>query len=146
MKIALVSDEYHPINNYVQKWLENKGYKLMLFGSYESKQDQPWIEVTIAAAKAVTNGICDEGIFFCWSGTGASIIANKIAGIRAALCNDQETANLARIWNDANVLVLSNRSLNENSADVILTNWFSKHEKKITEKELRQISKLEENL
>ena len=85
MKIALVSDEYHPINQYVLEWLEDKGYQIMLFGSYESKQDEPWIEVTIKAAKAISNGECQEGVFFCWSGTGASIIANKVSGVRAAL-------------------------------------------------------------
>ena len=67
----------------------------------------------------------DEGIVFCWTGTGASIAANKVPGIRAALCQDAETARGARIWNHANVLALSLRATTEAIAKEILDTWFA---------------------
>jgi ribose 5-phosphate isomerase B len=70
-------------------------------------------------------GQADEGIVFCWTGTGASIAANKVRGIRAALCHDAETARGARIWNHANVLALSLRVTSEALAKEILEAWFS---------------------
>src|SRR5262249_30253071 len=73
---------------------------------------------------AVAGGECDEGIFFCWSGTGISIAANKVGGIRAALCSDPGAAGAARVWNHANVLCLSNRSLSTDMAKEILNSWF----------------------
>ena len=67
----------------------------------------------------------DEGIVFCWTGTGASIAANKVPGIRAALCHDAETARGARVWNHANVLALSLRATTEAIAKEILDTWFT---------------------
>jgi ribose 5-phosphate isomerase B len=71
----------------------------------------------------VAKGECDEGIFFCWSGTGISMAANKVAGIRAALCSDPGAARAARVWNHANVLCLSNRTLSHDMAKEILAAW-----------------------
>jgi len=73
---------------------------------------------------AVAGGAVDEGIFFCWSGTGISIAANKVAGVRAALCGDPGAARAARIWNHANVLCLSNRTLSTDMAKEIVQAWF----------------------
>ena len=76
------------------------------------------------AANAVASGECDEGIFCCWSGTGASMVANKTSGLWAALCTDVETAQLSRIWNHANVLILSNRLLTADAIPSIVGAWF----------------------
>jgi ribose 5-phosphate isomerase B len=94
------------------------------FGSIATGKDAPWAEVAEQAALAVASGQCDEGIFFCWSGTGISIAANKVAGIRAALCADPGAARAARTWNHANVLCLSNRTLAPDMAKEILEAWF----------------------
>jgi ribose 5-phosphate isomerase B len=80
------------------------------------------------AAIQVSKGDCNEGIFFCWTGTGASIIANKHPDLFAALCHDAETARGARIWNHANVLVLSNRTLSQDVAREILDAWFAPYD------------------
>jgi ribose 5-phosphate isomerase B len=73
----------------------------------------------------VADGEVDEGIVCCWTGTGASIAANKVPGVRAALCHDAETARGARIWNHANVLALSLRSTSLPVAKEILDMWFN---------------------
>jgi len=68
---------------------------------------------------------CKEGVLFCWTGTGVSIAANKVPGVRAALCADAETARGARLWNHANVLVLSLRATSQAMAQEILDAWFA---------------------
>jgi ribose 5-phosphate isomerase B len=73
----------------------------------------------------VARGDCDHGVFFCWTGTGISIAANKVSGIRAALCSDPGQAAGARVWNHASVLCLSNRTLADDLAKEILTAWFA---------------------
>lgn len=124
--IALVTDEFHPINQYVHDWLINKGYELNLFGSFVTKKDESWVHATTEAAHSIASGLSDEGIFFCWSGTGSCMAANKVKGIKAALCTDTETVKLARVWNHANVLVLSNRLLTPEVADSMLLAWFDR--------------------
>lgn len=84
----------------------------------------PWPAVARAVAEAVAGGAADEGILFCWTGTGVTIAANKVRGIRAALCDDAETARGARLWNDANVLCLSLRRTSAVMAEEILDMWF----------------------
>jgi ribose 5-phosphate isomerase B len=73
----------------------------------------------------VARGDCDHGVFFCWTGTCISTAANKVSGIRAALCSDPGQAAGARAWNHANVLWLSNRTLADDLAKEILTAWFA---------------------
>jgi ribose 5-phosphate isomerase B len=75
-------------------------------------------------AEAVVAGEADEAVLFCWTGTGISLAANKVPGIRAALCGDAETARGARLWNKANVLCLSLRATPEVVAKEILESWF----------------------
>lgn len=128
MQIALSTDEWYPLNQYVKDHLINNGHTVKEFGSYLSQKDESWVDCTLEAAKSVACGESDEGIFFCWSGTGACIAANKIKGVRAALCWDSETAKLSRIWNHANVLVLPNRILSEDLIDQILTAWFEPYD------------------
>jgi ribose 5-phosphate isomerase B len=105
MKIALVSDDFYPIHDFVVEWLQSKGHNVMFFGAFASRQtEQSWVIPTHQATRAIQKGECEEGIFFCWTGTGVSIIANKMMSIRAALCTDAQTARGARIWNHANAL------------------------------------------
>ena len=88
-------------------------------------EELPWTLASEQMADAVANGEADEGVLFCYTGTGASIAANKVPGIRAALCSDAQTAKGARWWNDANVVVLSLRAISPEVAKEILDAWFS---------------------
>lgn len=97
---------------------------MRLFGALADDADDSWPSVGIGVAQAVADGSCASGIVCCWSGTGVSIAANKVAGVRAALCGDAETAGLARTWNDANVLALSLRVTPPEAVDAILERWF----------------------
>ncbi|STY29264.1 ribose/galactose isomerase [Legionella wadsworthii] len=125
MKIAVCSDELYPVNDYVVEELGRMGHEVISFGAIKSRQSEPWINTGKIAAEAIRDGLCDEGIFFCWTGTGISIVANKIPGIRAALVTDAQTAKGARIWNCANVLALSNRLITQDLAKEILDSWFN---------------------
>lgn len=125
MKIALTSDEPYPIHDYLIAALDKRGHEVVPFGSILSRADVPWPTAARDAALAIAKGECDEGIFLCWSGTGISIAANKVKGIRAALCLDTEMVRDARIWNHANVLCLSNRLLTESHVDIFLEAWFT---------------------
>ena len=124
MRIALLSDEPAEIHDLLKSLVASRGHELVEFGAIATGEDCPWAPVAEEAALAITQGDCDEGIFLCWTGTGISMAANKIPGIRAALCTDPETAAGARVWNHANVLCLSNRSLEPQSAEAILKAWF----------------------
>lgn len=125
MKIAVCSDELYPVNDFVVHEIERLGHEAVLFGAIKTRQSESWTEATQAAAESVSQGSCDEGIFFCWTGTGASIAANKVPGIRAALCTDAQTAAGARLWNKANALALSNRLITQDLAKEILRAWFN---------------------
>ena len=96
---------------------------MVLFGPLAGLEDD-WPVVGRALAEAVAKGEMGEGVLFCWTGTGASIAANKVPGVRAALCHDAETARGARIWNHANVLVISLRATSEAIAKEILDAWY----------------------
>ncbi len=125
MKISLCSDEPYAVHKTLLQELEKQGHQLELFGSFKTHESISWALETKKAAQAVASGQCEEGIFFCWTGTGASIAANKIDGIRAALCVDAQTAKGARIWNHANILVLSNRLISPDILKEILEAWFT---------------------
>ena len=124
MKIAIGSDERTHLTDVIMADLQTRGHALYCFGPLV---DQPeyWTAVARQVAEAVAGGAADEGILFCWTGTGVSIAANKVPGIRAALCDDAETARGARLWNDANVLCLSLRRTSEIMAKEILDAWFA---------------------
>jgi ribose 5-phosphate isomerase B len=124
VRIALCSDEPYPVHARVRSWLEERGHEVAAFGSIASGLPTPWAHTAESAALAVANGECQQGIFFCWTGTGISMAANKVAGVRAALCTDPGQAAAARIWNHANVLCLSNRTLSEDMAKELLSAWF----------------------
>ncbi|BDA74703.1 RpiB/LacA/LacB family sugar-phosphate isomerase [Calothrix sp. PCC 7716] len=126
MKIAIGSDERTHLTDKVIEELKARGHQVLAFGSLlENESEVDWPLSCSKAALAVANNKADEGIVFCWTGTGASIAANKVSGIRAALCHDAETAKGARIWNHANVLVLSLRATTEAVAKEILDAWFA---------------------
>ena len=123
MRIALGADENLALVAEVIHYLEERGHRIVRFGAAESGKQEPWGPVAVAAAEAVARGDAESGIVCCWTGTGVSIAANKVLGIRAALCGDAETARGARKWNDANVLALSLRATSTAVAREILEAW-----------------------
>jgi ribose 5-phosphate isomerase B len=123
MKIALGSDEKSNLTDALQAYLEELGHELVLFGPLAG-QKLYWPRVAQDVSEAVISGEVEEGILLCWTGTGVSIAANKVPGIRAALCDDSETARGARLWNNANVLCLSLRRTSEVVGKEILDVWF----------------------
>ena len=123
MKLAVGSDERTHVTDAVVAELQKRGHAVELFGPLRD-ENLPWPDVAQQVAERVARGDADEGILFCWTGTGVSIAANKVPGIRAALCHDAETAKGARLWNRANVLCLSLRATSEVIAKEILDAWF----------------------
>lgn len=124
MKIALGADERLPVVETIQKYLTERGHQVTWFGP-PAGQTAPWPQVARQVAESVAHGEVAEGILLCWTGTGVSIAANKVRGIRAALCADAETARGARLWNNANVLCLSMRLTTDALAKEILDSWFN---------------------
>jgi ribose 5-phosphate isomerase B len=147
MKIAVGSDERTHLTDIITEELQKQGHELLLFGPLtENDPEVDWPLVSSKVASAVANGQADEGIVCCWTGTGASIAANKVPGIRAALCHDAETARGARIWNHANVLALSLRATPEAIAKEILDAWFATpySEDEWNRQQMERIRQLEE--
>ncbi|MBK8935799.1 MAG: RpiB/LacA/LacB family sugar-phosphate isomerase [Chloroflexi bacterium] len=124
MKIAIGSDERTHLTDAVMADLQARGQTLHCFGPLAG-QAEYWPAVARQVAEAVAAGTADEGILFCWTGTGVSLAANKVPGIRAALCDDAETARGARLWNNANILCLSLRRTSDVMAKEILDAWFA---------------------
>jgi ribose 5-phosphate isomerase B len=124
MKIAVSTDERTHLVDMVIAELGKQGHEVSYFGP-EPGAAADWPEVTLQAVEQVTSGGADEAIVMCWTGTGCTIAANKVPGIRAALCQDAPTAQGARIWNHANVLGLSLRTTTEGVAKEILEAWFA---------------------
>lgn len=123
MRFAVGSDEVYPVQDVVIRELEARGHEVVRFGATASGQEEPWAEVAEAAGRAVAAGDCDQGVLFCWTGTGVSIAANKVPGVRAALVTDPPTAAAARVWNHANVVCLSNRLVAGDVAREIVAAW-----------------------
>ncbi len=123
MKLAIGSDEQTNLTDDVVREVENRGHDVIVYGPLLDKA-LSWPEVARQVAESVAQGQADEGILFCWTGTGVSLAANKVPGIRAALCADAETAKGARLWNKANVLCLSLRATSTAVAQEILDAWF----------------------
>ena len=124
MKLVVASDEKTPLNEYVISYLKSLGHELRVRGDLD-KPNGKWADISIESAKLVTSGEVDQAIIFCWSGTGACMAANKVKGARAALCISPEIANLARKWNDANILVMGNVNTSNKTARNIIDTWFS---------------------
>ncbi len=123
MKIALGSDEKTILTEFIIDKLAADGHEVVLYGPL-SGSDAYWPVVARDVAEAVAKGQVDEGVLLCWTGTGVSLAANKVPGIRAALCADAQTARGARLWNNANVLCLSLRLTSQVVAGEILDAWF----------------------
>jgi ribose 5-phosphate isomerase B len=124
MRISVAADERTGVAEAVVRELERRGHEPVVHGALSAAERDDWAWASEAAARDVADGRAEQGIVCCWTGTGASIAANKVPGIRAALCGDAETARGARKWNDANVLALSLRTTSEAVLGEILDGWF----------------------
>lgn len=125
IKVAVGSDDNYNIANFIVNYLKSKGYEVIPAGSLRTGKPEPWPDVGFEVGNLVASGNAKYGIVICYTGTGVSIAANKVKGVRAALCVDARTAQGARLWNDANVLALSARLLSEELAKEIIDAWFS---------------------
>jgi ribose 5-phosphate isomerase B len=124
MRISVSSDMDTPTARAVVAELGRRGHEVTAHGALAEGERDDWAWASERAAREVVDGAADQAVVCCWTGTGASIAANKVRGIRAALCGDAETARGARAWNDANVLALSLRSTSEPLVAEILDAWF----------------------
>src|SRR4051812_9811351 len=124
MRIAIAADERTGIADAVVEQLRARGHEPLLHGALAEDDRADWAWCCEAAARDVADGRAEQAVVCCWTGTGASIAANKVEGIRAALCADAVTADGARRWNDANVLALSLRTTSEAQLAEILDAWF----------------------
>ena len=124
MRLIVGSDERTHMTDALVDDLRQRGHEVTLIGHLADEALQ-WPEVGRLVGEAVAQGQAEQGIVCCWTGTGVSIAANKVPGIRAALCTDAETARGARRWNHANVLALSLRLTSEILAREILDAWFT---------------------
>ena len=122
--IAVAADERTGVAEAVVSELRRRGHEVSLHGALNDGERDDWAWASEAAAREVADGRAEQAVVCCWTGTGASIAANKVAGVRAALCADGPTAAGARRWNDANVLALSLRSTSEAVLEEILDSWF----------------------
>jgi ribose 5-phosphate isomerase B len=125
MRIAVAADERTGVADAVVEELRRRGHEPLLHGALSDAERDDWAWASEAAARDVADGRAEQGIVCCWTGTGASIAANKVAGVRAALCGDAATADGARRWNDANVLALSLRTTSPAVLGEILDAWFA---------------------
>jgi ribose 5-phosphate isomerase B len=125
MRIAVATDERVGIAEAILEELRKRGHEPLPHGALSDAERDDWAWASEAAARDVAAGTADQGIVCCWTGTGASIAANKVAGVRAALCGDAATAEGARRWNDANVLALSLRATSAAELAEILDAWFA---------------------
>jgi ribose 5-phosphate isomerase B len=124
MRVAVGADEQTPLTDAVVEDLRRRGHELVLVGP-PGGEDKQWAQVGHEVGALVAAGSCDTAVLFCWTGTGASIAANKVPGARAALCTDAATAAGARRWNDANVVVMGLRLTSPEVAREVLDAWFS---------------------
>ena len=125
MRVAVAADELVGVAEPLVEELRKRGHEPIVHGALSGQERDDWAWAAEAAARDVAEGRAEQGVVCCWTGTGASIAANKVAGIRAALCADAQTAEGARRWNDANVLALSLRSISEAELAEILDAWFA---------------------
>jgi ribose 5-phosphate isomerase B len=139
VNVAFGSDERTPLTDVVRAVLESDGHRVLAVGPVVTERDaehpdaehrateqaKQWAEVGHDVAALVASGEADTAVLFCWTGTGASIAANKVPGVRAALCTDAATAVGARRWNDANVLVMGLRLTSPELAREMLDAWFA---------------------
>jgi RpiB/LacA/LacB family sugar-phosphate isomerase len=125
VKISVSADMLDGIGADIAEELRKRGHDVLVHGALSDDESNDWARASEAAARDVAEGRAEQGVVCCWTGTGASIAANKVAGVRAALCTDAYTAQGARRWNDANVLALSLRTTSLPLLDEILDAWFA---------------------
>jgi ribose 5-phosphate isomerase B len=124
VRVAVAADELIGVAETIVDELRTRGHEPIVHGALSDAERDDWAWASEAAARDVVEGRSDQAIVCCWTGTGASIAANKIPGARAALCADAQTAAGARRWNDANVLALSLRVTSQVELGEILDAWF----------------------
>src|SRR5579884_814784 len=124
MRISVAADELTGVASQLPEELRRRGHEPILHGAYAEGERADWAWASEAAARDVVEGRAEQAVVACWTGTGASIAANKVPGVRAALCADAATAEGARRWNDANVLALSLRTTSAAELQEILDAWF----------------------
>ena len=123
MKIAIGSDHAgFELKEKIKKYLEELGYKFKDFGT-DSNESVDYPDYALKVAESVAKKEYDRGILICGSGIGMCMTANKVSGIRAALCHDVETAKLSREHNDANILTFGSRIIDENTAKDMVKVW-----------------------
>ncbi|ROP55013.1 MULTISPECIES: RpiB/LacA/LacB family sugar-phosphate isomerase [unclassified Streptomyces] len=125
MRISVSSDMDEPVARLLVEELRERGHEVRVHGALRPGADAQWAVCSAAAARDVAEGAADQAVVCCWTGTGASIAANKVPGVRAALCTDAATADGARRWNDANALALSLRLTSQPLLTEILDAWFA---------------------
>lgn len=125
MRIAISADELTGVAGRLAQEVRQRGHEPILHGALAQGERADWAWASEAAARDVAEGRAEQAVVCCWTGTGASIAANKVPGVRAALCGDAPTAEGARRWNDANVLALSLRATSEAQLSEILDAWFA---------------------
>jgi ribose 5-phosphate isomerase B len=124
MRVSVAADERTGVAETLVKELRKRGHEPIPHGALAEGERDDWAWASEAAARDVAEGRAEQAIVCCWTGTGASIAANKVDGVRAALCLDAQTADGARRWNDANALALSLRATSEAELAEILDAWF----------------------
>jgi ribose 5-phosphate isomerase B len=125
VRISVSADELTGIATLLVGELERRGHETLTHGALSEAERDDWAWASEAAARDVAEGRAEQAIVCCWTGTGASIAANKVETIRAALCLDAATAAGARRWNDANALALSLRATSAAELSEILDAWFA---------------------
>jgi len=125
MRISVSADELTGVAGLLAVELERRGHQAVVHGALAQGEREDWAWASEATARDVVEGRAQQGIVCCWTGTGASIAANKVDGVRAALCLDAASAAGARRWNDANVLALSLRATSQAQLGEILDAWFA---------------------
>jgi ribose 5-phosphate isomerase B len=125
MKISLGADHKgFELKEKIKKYLMDFGHQVTDFGT-NSTQSVDYPDFGFKVAESVSKGESDFGITICWTGNGMNIVANKVKGVRSALCLEEEMASLARAHNNANVLALASKFVSEEMAKRILDVWLS---------------------
>jgi len=144
-RVIVGSDDLYPCAREAVEYLKRKGFEVLTEGALKTGRPEPWPIVAHEVALYVSRGLVDFGILVCYTGTGVSIAANKLPGVRAALCNDPETARGARLWNDANILAMSGRLVTEILAREIIDAWLSIKQPDPSEQEnIRKLREIDE--
>lgn len=125
MRVSIGSDDLYSVAVALYEELKKRGFEVKAYGALVTGRVEPWPDVAFSVANDVAEGKSNFGIIICYTGTGVTIAANKVRGVRAALCFDAETARGARLWNDANVLTISGRLTTPQVGKEILEAWLS---------------------